>query len=86
MRFPALSLVAISLAILLNLALYRFLAGRRGWRFAIRSIPMHLLYFLYSGLAMVAGVALYAVQTEPAVTLNPTARREALAIRPEIGV
>jgi glycosyltransferase involved in cell wall biosynthesis len=62
-RFPALSAAAISLAILLNLALYRFLAGKRGWRFAIRSVPMHLLYFLYSGLAMVAGVALFAVRT-----------------------
>jgi GT2 family glycosyltransferase len=70
-RFPALSCLVILLTILLNLPLYRFFAGRRGWLFAIRTVPMNLLYFLYSGLAMGAGIALYAVQTEPAVKTEP---------------
>ena len=35
---------------------YRFLAGRRGWRFAIQAIPLHLLYFLYSGVGFGAGL------------------------------
>lgn len=45
--------LAIFLLFLLNWDLYRFLAKRRGWWFAIRSVPMHWLYFLYSGLSFV---------------------------------
>jgi hypothetical protein len=58
--FPSLSPVPLLLTILLNLPFFRFLASRRGWWFALRSIPMHLLYFLYSGLAVVTGVVLHA--------------------------
>jgi hypothetical protein len=47
---------------------------------------MHLLYFLYSGLALVAGVALYAVRSEPDLGVEPAAKTERLAIPPEIGV
>lgn len=86
LRFPALACLAIALAILLNLTLYRFFADRRGWPFAIRTVPMHLLYFLYSGLALVAGVALYAVRSEPALEAESAAKTEHLAIPPEIGV
>ena len=69
--FPALSCLAILLTILLNFPLYRFFAGRRGWVFAVRTVPMHLLYFLYSGLSMAAGIAIYAVETEPAAKTEP---------------
>ena len=79
-------MLAILLAILLNLALYRFFASKRGWPFAIRTVPMHLLYFLYSGLAMVTGVALFAVRTEPQLAIAPGVKREPLPIPPEIGV
>ena len=74
------------LAILLNLALYRFFASKRGWPFAIRTVPIHQLYFLYSGLAMVTGVALFALKTEPRLTTKPAVKTEPLAIPPEIGV
>ncbi len=79
-RFPGLSCLAILLAILLNAPLYRFFARQRGGWFALRTVPLHLLYFFYSGLAMAIGIALYAVKTQPA------AKREHLAIPPEIGV
>jgi glycosyltransferase involved in cell wall biosynthesis len=85
-RFPALSGLAILLAILLNLALYRFFASKRGWPFAVRTVPVHLLYFLYSGLAMVTGAALYAVKTEPQTAREPAAKAEPMPIPPEIGV
>jgi Glycosyl transferase family 2 len=85
-RFPALSGLAILLAILLNLGLYRFFASKRGWPFAIRTVPIHQLYFLYSGLAMVTGVALFALKTEPQLTTKPAVKTEPLAIPPEIGV
>lgn len=63
--FPILASLAILLAIVLNLPLYRFFARRGGLLFAIRTIPLHQLYFLYSGLAMIGGIAVYAVQPEP---------------------
>jgi len=79
-RFPGLSCLAILLAILLNTSLYRFFARQRGGWFALRTVPLHLLYFLYSGLSMAIGIALYAVKTQPA------AKTEHLTIPPEIGV
>jgi GT2 family glycosyltransferase len=84
-RFPALSCLAILLAIVLNFALYRFFASKRGWPFAILTVPMHLLYFLYSGLAMVTGVALFAVKTEPRIAAQPALEREPLTMPPKIG-
>ena len=47
-----------AIVIALNHSFYRFLARRRGWIFAVRAIPLHLLYFVYSGAAFVAGCAL----------------------------
>ena len=35
----------------LNYSFYRFLAEKRGIGFALKAIPLHWLYFLYSGLA-----------------------------------
>jgi GT2 family glycosyltransferase len=39
------------LAALLNLGLYRFFARQRGVLFAAACVPLHLLYYLYGGLA-----------------------------------
>lgn len=55
--WPA-SLAAVSLVIALNQRFYRFLARRRGAFFVLRSIPLHLLYFLYSGAAFAVGCLL----------------------------
>jgi glycosyltransferase involved in cell wall biosynthesis len=52
--WPA-SAIALLITIALNHRFYRFLAGKRGIWFAIRSVPMHLTYFLYSGAAFVVG-------------------------------
>jgi glycosyltransferase involved in cell wall biosynthesis len=43
--------------ILLNLKFYAFLARQRHPLFAALAIPLHVLYFLYSGLAFLTGVA-----------------------------
>jgi hypothetical protein len=58
------SLVAATMAagmlvavLMLNRELYRFFAGQRGWWFAVRAIPLHLLYYLYSVLGFVIGLA-----------------------------
>jgi glycosyltransferase involved in cell wall biosynthesis len=72
LRFPSLAFLAVALAMVLNHELYGFLATRRGWWFAIRAVPLHLLYFLYSGAAMAAAVAWFALRPEP--------------VRPKIGL
>jgi glycosyltransferase involved in cell wall biosynthesis len=46
-----LPLVALLIVVVLNRALFTFLRGQRGLRFALACIPLHLLYFLYSGLS-----------------------------------
>jgi Glycosyl transferase family 2 len=49
----------LALVIAINLPFYRFLAGRGGWGFALRAIPLHLLYFLCAagGFAIALGGA-----------------------------
>ena len=49
----------LALILALNNDFYAFLASRRGWGFAAAAFPLHLLYFLYSGVSLVAGVASY---------------------------
>jgi len=70
LRFPVLAFLAVALAIVLNHTLYGFFAARRGWWFAIRAVPMHLFYFLYSGAAMLAATAWFALRTKPAPVLS----------------
>ena len=40
---------------ILNARLYRFFLEKRGLRFAVKAIPWHWLYFLYSGVAFAIG-------------------------------
>jgi hypothetical protein len=40
------AVISMAVVILLNLPFYRFLAGVGGRWFALRSMPLHLLYFL----------------------------------------
>ncbi len=47
------------LLILLNRKLYLFFAQKRSWPFAIRALPIHWLYYLYSGAAFAIGMALH---------------------------
>jgi GT2 family glycosyltransferase len=45
--------------VLLNLPFFRFLRRRRGPGFALASVPLHLLYFLCSGVAFGAGLLIH---------------------------
>jgi glycosyltransferase involved in cell wall biosynthesis len=45
--------------ILINLRFYRFFIQKRGILFALRVIPMHILYYLYSGFSVVLGTLAY---------------------------
>jgi hypothetical protein len=49
------ALLAVVLAI--NLPFYRFIAAWRGWPLAFAAAPLHLLYFLYSGVGFAIGIA-----------------------------
>ncbi|HEX8087676.1 MAG TPA: glycosyltransferase family 2 protein [Blastocatellia bacterium] len=52
-------------SILLNCDFYLFLGRLKGVRFALCVMPLHALYFLYSGLAFLIGAVKYAL-TKPA--------------------
>ncbi|HIQ06378.1 MAG TPA: glycosyltransferase [Anaerolineae bacterium] len=60
-RWVGLSALLAWLLLWLNLPLYRFFARKRGWRFALMTIPWHWFYYFYSGLAFVVGTAQYFV-------------------------
>jgi GT2 family glycosyltransferase len=47
----AISLLSAGILTALNGHFYNFLAEKRGWRFMLRAIPLHWMYFLYSGAA-----------------------------------
>lgn len=51
--WPA-SLGLAAVVIAMNHRFYRFLVQRRGVFFAVRAVPLHLLYFIYSGAAFLA--------------------------------
>jgi hypothetical protein len=40
----------------LNRGFYGFLARKRGWWFAAKAVPPHIIYMLYSGLGFAAGL------------------------------
>jgi GT2 family glycosyltransferase len=52
--FLAAGAALIATAVLINLRLFGFFLRQRGFRFALVSIPLHLTYFVYSGLSFVA--------------------------------
>ncbi|MBD1868182.1 glycosyltransferase [Cyanobacteria bacterium FACHB-471] len=61
---PALGLAGIlSLSLLLlNFSVYQFFQHKRGLWFAVRTVPWHWLYFLYSGLAFAIGTIRYHIR------------------------
>ncbi|MBI1745730.1 MAG: glycosyltransferase family 2 protein [Acidobacteria bacterium] len=54
--FPIITLVAL---VIINFPFYRFFAEKKSWLFAVRVLPFHLLYFIYSGIAFVWGIVTY---------------------------
>jgi hypothetical protein len=51
-----------STVVAMNHRLFRFFARCRGSAFALAAIPMHLLYFFYSGIAFGMGTFLFATR------------------------
>jgi GT2 family glycosyltransferase len=63
---------ALALALVaLNADYYRWFAARRGWGFAMRVLPAHLVHHLCNGVSFVVGTALFAA-TRVGVTLPGT--------------
>jgi GT2 family glycosyltransferase len=73
--WPALLLVACTLALLLlmlNAPVYRFFKRKRGLVFALRTIPWHWFYYLYSGLAFaISGLLYVSSRLRAATTILP---------------
>jgi GT2 family glycosyltransferase len=59
------ALLPVAAVLYMNRGLYRFLAARRGCLFALRAVPLHLLYFIYSAAAFGAGVVIYSPTGQP---------------------
>jgi len=56
---------ALLLAIVaINRRFYAFFAHERGLLFALRVVPLHVLYYLYSGVALAIGVARHVWKTK----------------------
>jgi GT2 family glycosyltransferase len=63
--YPSAALGCAVLFIALNAAFYRFLAARRGALFALRAAPLHVLFFLYSGMAFILGAVAHVISPHP---------------------
>lgn len=57
----------------INAPVYQFFYSKRGLAFALKTIPWHWLYYIYSGLAFAIGVVRHLVNT----TFSEPARKEA---------
>ena len=73
--FPAAWLAAgamLAVAVVLNRDFYAYFAEKKGWWFAIRVFPLHILYFLYCGICVIGGTLSHYVSREKT---GPPARR-----------
>jgi glycosyltransferase involved in cell wall biosynthesis len=63
LAFLAAAIPSIGAAVILNCSFYFFLQRARGLWFALKAVPVHLTYFLYSGLAFLLGLGTYALRS-----------------------
>jgi GT2 family glycosyltransferase len=74
----AVPLAGLATIVALNRGFYRFLARRQGVRFAIASVPLHLVYYGCCGLSVVIALVVWHLQGRgpaPASSPPPAARR-----------
>lgn len=57
--FLLLPLLILIILILLNHKFYKFYIQKRGFIFALMVIPMHVVYYLYSGISLILGTIAY---------------------------
>ncbi len=68
------SAAAVCLVVILNLHFYRFLREQRGLAFALRAIPLHLLYYFVSGISAIVGWMLHHLVGAPQPPQETAAR------------
>jgi GT2 family glycosyltransferase len=70
----------------LNRRFYQFLASRRGWLFALRAFPLHLLYFLYCATSAACGLISHAFAdlSQHGRTFRPVAPLSLVAKPPQM--
>jgi glycosyltransferase involved in cell wall biosynthesis len=59
----AAALVMLGGLVALNIGYYRWFARARGWRFALRVLPMHFVHHLCNGVSFLAGSLLHAARS-----------------------
>jgi GT2 family glycosyltransferase len=72
--WPGLLILGVGLILalmVLNASVYRFLRRKRGLWFALRAVPWHWLYYLYSGLAFAIGTVRHTLKVRRAPS-HPT--------------
>jgi glycosyltransferase involved in cell wall biosynthesis len=68
--YPSFVLLSAVLSVVLlgiNLPVYQFFTQKRGWLFALQTVPWHWLYFFYSGLAYGITLVLHRLRLSPSV-------------------
>ncbi len=56
--------------VMTNLAVYRWFAAQRGWRFALSVIPLHLGYYVSNSVAAAIGTARHLIRLPPPVLIH----------------
>ncbi|MBL8209414.1 MAG: glycosyltransferase family 2 protein [Bryobacterales bacterium] len=56
------SLAALALILALNRRIFAFFAAKRGWWFALRTVPLFVFYLFYSGLSFALGASKFAFE------------------------
>jgi len=70
-------IAGVALLVLLNARFYRLLASRRGKIFVIAAVPLHVLYFLYSGVAFAIGLFRFLVHRVRGKNADPVSQQAA---------
>ncbi len=68
----AIAAVLALLLLALNAPVYRFFYHKRGKKFALKTIPWHWLYYLYSGLAFAIGTVRHLFEQSTVREVNPS--------------
>jgi cellulose synthase/poly-beta-1,6-N-acetylglucosamine synthase-like glycosyltransferase len=72
LRWLAAAAATLLTVVVLNAPVYRWFADRRGWMFAFRVVPFHLLYHFLSGLAVVVGWSRHVLRPRRRAARDPS--------------
>jgi len=58
-------LACLTAIVMINRSFYHFLSTRKSWSFSLAAVPLHVTYYVYSGLAFGMGLGGYLLRTVP---------------------